>query len=169
VRVRDVVLLGAGGAGTAVAFALVRLGARHLTVVDVVLERAELLAAAVQHANPAPDDLITIEVAHQVDEVRERVAAADGLVNATPIGMSSTDSPLPGSLLRPDLWVADIIYRPLETELLRLARATGCRTLNGGGMVVFQAVEAFRLITGLTPDAERMSRHFAALTATATA
>jgi len=51
----------------------------------------------------------------------------------------------------------------LETELLRTARALGCRTLDGGSMAVFQAVEAFRLITGVTPDPERMLRHFAEL------
>ena len=69
-------------------------------------------------------------------------------------------TPLPPELLRPDLWVAEIVYFPLETELLKQARALGCRTLGGGGMAVFQAVEAFRLITGITPDHERMQHHF---------
>jgi quinate/shikimate dehydrogenase (NAD+) len=59
--------------------------------------------------------------------------------------------------------VSEIVYFPLETELLRVAKARGCRTLNGGGMAVFQAVEAFRLFTGLTPDPERMLRHFASM------
>lgn len=63
-------------------------------------------------------------------------------------------------LLNPGLWVADILYVPRETELLRAARALGCRTMNGGGMVVFQAAEAFRLFTGISPDGERMLRHF---------
>jgi shikimate dehydrogenase len=86
------------------------------------------------------------------------------LVNCTPIGMTAHPGlPLPGGLLRPALWVADIVYFPLETELLRTARALGCRTLHGGAMAVFQAVEAFRLLTGITPDAERMLRHFASL------
>jgi shikimate dehydrogenase len=75
--------------------------------------------------------------------------------------------PLPPELLRPELWVADVIYRPLETELLAHARRIGCRTLSGGGMVVFQAAAALRLFTGHTPDAERMYRHFVALTSTA--
>jgi shikimate dehydrogenase len=70
---------------------------------------------------------------------------------------------LPAALLRPALWVADIVYFPLETELLRTARALGCRTRDGGGMAVFQAVEAFRLFTGITPDPERMLRHFASM------
>jgi shikimate dehydrogenase len=68
--------------------------------------------------------------------------------------------PLPAELLRPALWVAEIVYFPLETELLREARRLGCRTMNGSGMAVFQAVEAFRLFTGIAPDAERMQRHF---------
>jgi shikimate dehydrogenase len=170
VPVRDVVLLGAGGAGTAVAFALVRLGTRHLTVVDVVMERAERLAAVVQHALPGDDVLVTIEAAHSVDDVRERLAGAHGLVNATPVGMTGErEMPLPVSLLRPDLWVADIVYRPLETELLEQAARVGCPTLNGGGMVVAQAAEAFRLITGLVPDTERMFRHFTELTSTPSA
>lgn len=163
--VREVVLLGAGGAGTAVAFALVRLGVRHLTVVDMVIERAERLAAVVQHAIADGHDLVTIEVAHAVQDVVENVAGADGLVNATPVGMSGErESPLPVSLLYPRMWVADIVYRPLETQLLREARRVGCRTLDGGGMVVAQAAEAFRLITGHTPDAGRMRRHFQSLT-----
>ena len=70
---------------------------------------------------------------------------------------------MPAARLRRDLWVADIVYFPLETELLRVARARGCRTLDGGGMAVLQAVEAFRLFTGIMPDAERMLRHFAAM------
>jgi shikimate dehydrogenase len=71
--------------------------------------------------------------------------------------------PLPAKFLRPQLWVAEIVYFPLETELLRTAKGIGCRTLNGGGMAVFQAAQAFRLFTGIAPDAERMLRHFASM------
>jgi shikimate dehydrogenase len=71
--------------------------------------------------------------------------------------------PLDPRLLRPEMWVTDIVYRPLRTALLRRAGELGCRTLNGGGMVVFQAAEAMRLFTGRAPDAERMYRHFTAL------
>jgi shikimate dehydrogenase len=74
--------------------------------------------------------------------------------------------PLPEHLLRPEMWVADIVYRPLETELLQHARARGCQTLSGSGMLVFQAAGAFRLFTGIAPDVERMLRHLASLTAT---
>jgi shikimate dehydrogenase len=71
--------------------------------------------------------------------------------------------PLPAALIDPRLWVADIVYRPLETELVRTARARGCRVLDGGGMAVFQAVDAFKLFTGVEPDADRMLAHFTQL------
>ena len=67
---------------------------------------------------------------------------------------------VPADLLRADLWVSDVVYFPLETELVAQARAKGCRVLTGGGMAVHQAVGAFELFTGRTPDADRMSRHF---------
>src|SRR5712671_3125940 len=93
--------------------------------------------------------------------VADAVAAADGLVNTTPVGMAK----LPGSVvperwLRPELWVADIVYFPLETELLRAAGKLGCRTMSGAGMAVFQAAGAFELFSGLAPDVERMLGHF---------
>ena len=90
------------------------------------------------------------------------MAAADGIVNTTPLGMANYPGmAIPAALLRPEFWVADIVYFPLETELLREARARGCRTMSGGGMAVFQAVGAFRLFTGRDPDVARMLRHFA--------
>ncbi len=61
---------------------------------------------------------------------------------------------MPVELLRAELWVAEIIYFPLETELLKHARVLGCRTLDGSTMAVFQAVKAFE------PDAQRMMAHF---------
>ena len=94
----------------------------------------------------------------------EQPEGIDGLVHATPTGMAAHPGlPLDAGLLRPDLWVADIVYRPLETALVRTARGLGCRVLDGGGMAVFQAVDAFRLFTGVEPDAERMLTHFTTL------
>jgi shikimate dehydrogenase len=156
-----VVLLGAGGAGAAVAHALLTLGTARLTVLDVDPRRARNLAAALCRrfgaGRAAGEDL---------SRVAEHVAASDGLAHATPTGMAAHPGlPIPAELLRPDLWVADIVYRPLETALVRAARAAGCRVLDGGGMAVFQAVDAFRLFTGIEPDADRMLAHFAELVA----
>jgi shikimate dehydrogenase len=75
--------------------------------------------------------------------------------------------PVAGDLLRPDMWIADVVYFPIETAFLRAARERGCRTMSGGGMAVFQAVGAFRLFTGREPDAERMIMHFNSMQAPA--
>jgi shikimate dehydrogenase len=159
VALDDVVLLGAGGAGAAVAHALLTLGVGRLTVLDVDPDRARTLAAALSERfggdRATGGDLSALE---------PTLTAADGLVHATPTGMAAHPGlPAPAGLLRPPLWVADVVYRPLETELVRTARAAGCRVLDGGGMAVFQAVDAFRLFTGLEPDPDRMLGHFTEL------
>jgi len=152
-----VVMLGAGGAGAAVAHALLGLGVRQLIIHDVDPARAAALVDSLSAGAGAGRAVAAWDLA-------AAMAAADGLVHCTPTGMAAHPGlPLAAELLRPSLWVADIVYFPLETELLRSARALGCRTLDGGGMAVFQAVEAFRLFTGIVPDAERMLRHFASL------
>jgi shikimate dehydrogenase len=159
VRRDRVVQLGAGGAGAAVAHALLSEGVGVLTVSDTDGAKAEALAADLAGRFGADRALACTDLP-------AAVAAADGIVNCTPVGMAKLPgTPLPVALLRPALWVAEIVYFPLETELLRAARAIGCRTLDGGGMAVFQAVGAFRLFTGLAPDAERMLRHFAEMSA----
>jgi shikimate dehydrogenase len=154
----SVVQVGAGGAGAAVAHALLTMGVGRLSIFDVDPARASGLAAAVGARFPAA------EVRACGDLVGD-VAAAAGLVNCTPIGMDAHPGlPVPEGVLHAGLWVSEIIYFPLETALLRAARALGCRTIGGGGMAVFQAVEAFRLFTGLVPDAGRMQLHFAEMT-----
>ena len=152
-----VVQLGAGGAAAAVAHAALTLGVRQLAIFDVDQSRAVGLAAKLTSRFGA-------ERAIAGNDLAKAVGAADGLINTTPIGMDGHPGmPLPADLLRGDLWVAEIIYFPLETELLKRARALGARTLDGGGMAVFQAAAAFRLFTGIAPDSERMLAHFAAL------
>lgn len=155
---RQVVQLGAGGAGAAVAHALLGLGVERLVLFDVEPARAAALAGELATRFGTGRAVASADLALDVAE-------ADGLVNCTPIGMAKYPGlPLPAALLRPALWVAEIVYFPLETELLRRAREMGCRTLDGGGMAVFQAVGAFRLFTGIEPDATRMLEHFRALT-----
>jgi len=154
VRIDRVVQFGAGGAGAAVAHALLSLGAGEITLVDTDEARSQDLAAALR-------DRFGVRRARAGTAVADAMAAADGMVNTTPLGMAKYPGMvIPAELLRPDLWVADIVYFPLETELLNQARARGCRTMSGGGMAVFQAVGAFRLFTGWEADAERMLRHF---------
>lgn len=153
--VENVVMLGAGGAGAAVAYALLQLGIRHLSIFDTTTDRANELAQRMQGYFPGRVDVASSIVG--------AIAKADGVVNTTPVGMAKyPGTPFEAVLLEPHQWVADIIYFPAETELLRQARALGCRTMSGMGMAIFQAVRAFELFTGRTADRAAMAGHFEA-------
>lgn len=157
VSLERVVQLGAGGAGAAVAHAALQMGAKSLTLFDVDATRAASLADELQKRFPAS----TVSAG---TDLKESLAAANGLIHATPTGMAKLPGlPLPVELLHRDLWVADIVYFPIRTALLQAAEALGCRTLSGGGMAVYQAVDAMRIFTGLEPDAERVYTHFQSL------
>ncbi|WP_370687548.1 MULTISPECIES: shikimate dehydrogenase [Paraburkholderia] len=152
-----VVQLGAGGAGAAVAHAALAMGTQTLTLFDVDAARAASLAAELQKR--FADRTVTAGTS-----LGETLAAANGLIHATPTGMAKLPGlPLPAELLHSGLWVADIVYFPIRTALLQAAEALGCRTLSGGGMAVYQAVDAMRIFTGLEPDAERVYTHFQSL------
>jgi shikimate dehydrogenase len=151
-----VVLLGAGGAGSAIGHAVMRLGTRNLRIVDQDAGRAQNLAASL-NANYGTR-------ASAIADIERAMEGANGLIHATPTGMDKIPGmALPARLLRPPLWVSEVIYFPLETELLRTARAQGCATVDGGTMAVGQAVRAFELFTGLPADAQRMEAHFRSL------
>lgn len=153
-----VVLLGAGGAGSAIAHAVLRMGAERLRLVDTDLPRAQKLAAALQ-ARYGRRIEVSGDAAHAL-------AGASGVIHATPTGMAKLPGmPIPATLLRSSLWVSEIVYFPLETPLLRAARALGCPIADGGTMAVGQAVGAFELFTGRKADADRMERHFRRLIA----
>ncbi len=149
-----VVQFGAGGAGSATAHALLESGVGQLTVFDTDQQRLNALVSKLQSdfgkgRAVAGEDLPAC------------VASADGLVNATPMGMAKLPGlPLPAALIEQRHWVADIVYFPLETELLREAKQRGCRTLNGSGMAIQQAAGAFEIFTGLHADRIRMQKSF---------
>lgn len=156
-----VVQLGAGGAGSAVAYALLTAGVRALDLVDVDPMRAEVRAA--EFGGLFPDSTVT---ARTTAELPRLMRAADGLVHCTPVGMAAHPGlPLDLELLEPRHWVADIVYRPIDTGLVRAARGKGCQVLDGGRMAVGQAADAFRIFTGLEADPERMRTHFLELVA----
>jgi shikimate dehydrogenase len=147
-KLDHVVLVGAGGAGSAVAHALTELGAKSITVVDKLPERAAALAQQVKNARASTD---------LAGALRE----ADGLVHATPVGMEKQPGmPFPAELLRPELWISEVVYVPLETQLLKAARRIGCAVMDGGHMNVGQACRAFELFTGKTADVARVDAHF---------
>jgi shikimate dehydrogenase len=154
IRGKAAMLVGAGGAGRAVAFALLDLGAEALLIHDVDADRAGRLSRDVS-------SVVGSGRCRAVSDIRSAIAAAVGVVNATPVGMLGIPGlPIAPDLVAPGQWVADVIYTPLETDLIKAARARGCRVMGGAGMCVHQAVETFRLFTGVSPDLDRMQRAF---------
>jgi shikimate dehydrogenase len=154
VRGKAVLQLGAGGAGRAVAFALRDLGVSSLRLYDRDTQRARNLCADLGG---------NCEV---LDAPEPAAASAAGIVNATPIGMTGHDGlPMTPEVVRPHQVVADVIYTPLETVFLKAAKAKGASTMGGAGMCVHQAVRAFELFTGRTPDLARLERTFLAAAA----
>jgi shikimate dehydrogenase len=152
-----VVLVGAGGAGAACADAVLRLGAREVLVFDQDGARASELAARLNQNFPGARARAAEKIV---------LAGASGLIHATPVGMlRHPGMPFPAELLRPSLWVSEVVYVPLETELLKTARRMGCRIADGGHMNVGQAVRGFKLFTGLEADPARMDAHFRRLVA----
>lgn len=151
-----VVLIGAGGAGCAVAFALMDLGVGTIVLHDLDRGRADALMQSVVGRYGRSRCRLA-------GDLESEIAGADGVINATPQGMRGfAGNPVPTAALRAALWAADVIYTPIETEFIRSAAAAGARVLTGGGMCVHQAVAAFRLFTGIEPDVARMHRTFAA-------
>lgn len=153
-----VVLIGAGGAGSAIGEALMTMGCQQLSIVDTEHDRARALAQGLARRHHHP---IT---AGSLGELPALMKRASGLVHATPIGMVK----LPGSPIDPQLltsrhWVSEVVYFPIETELIKAARERGCPVSDGGGMAVGQAIGAFEIFTGLRADPRRVAEHFSML------
>jgi shikimate dehydrogenase len=159
-----VLQIGAGGAGLATASALIDMGVGSIFVHDVVPAAVEAMIdrfARTPAGADGPADAGRTRLRSADGALDDLLPYVDGVVHVTPVGMAEH----PGvafdvDRLSPGAWVAEVVYRPLETELVRRARARGLATLDGGGMAVGQAVESLRLITGLEPDADRMHAHF---------
>jgi shikimate dehydrogenase len=152
-----VVLLGAGGAGSAIAHAVLSMGAAALVLVDSDGPRAGALGEELNKHHGGRRASWTSDVAAALQGEQ----AATGLIHATPTGMDKLPGlPLPAELLHAGLWVSEIVYFPLETALLKAARERGCRVADGGGMAVGQAVRAFELFNGTAADPARMDAHF---------
>ncbi|WP_411714355.1 shikimate dehydrogenase [Natronomonas sp.] len=139
------VIVGAGGAGRAAAFALADEG-MTVHIANRTVSRAGSLAEDVPSAT-----------AHGLDDLDSLLSDADVLVNATSVGMESDETPVPKSALHSDLAVLDAVYKPLETRLLRDADAVGATTIDGAWMLLFQGVEAFELWTGREAPVETMN------------
>ncbi|WP_418284297.1 shikimate dehydrogenase [Halorubrum sp. DTA46] len=142
----EAVVVGAGGAGRAAAFALADAGAA-VHVANRTAERAVSLAADVPGATGGG-----------LDDLGERIGEADVLVNATSVGMEDPDAtPVPAERLHGDLAVLDAVYTPIETRLLREAADAGATAIDGAWMLLFQGVEAFEIWTGRKAPVEAMN------------
>jgi len=143
------VVVGAGGAGRAVAFALADEG-MAVRIANRTESKADALAADVREGGvgeaPSGDD--PDATGHGLDELESLLADADVLVNATSVGMEADETPVPAEALHGDLGVLDAVYRPLETRLLQDAAAVGATTVDGGRMLLYQGVVAFERWTG---------------------
>lgn len=149
-----VALIGAGGVGKAIAFALAKLGVAEIRIFDSDRTKADQLALALR---PHSKTIV-------VDAIEDAVGSAAGVVNATPVGMlPNRNTPVPDARLHDGLWVADAVYYPLLTPLLMAAAAKGARILTGRELAIYQAVDAFELFTGLSPSAVEMGIAFDAV------
>ncbi|WP_439358998.1 shikimate dehydrogenase [Bradyrhizobium sp. DASA03007] len=149
--VNAVAVIGAGGVGKAIAFALASLDVTDIRIFDSEPARAEKLASLLARQGGA----------RMAGSVEDALDGATGLVNGTPVGMlPNRDTPVPAALLRADLWVADAVYSPLITPLLAAAREKGARIMTGRELAIFQAADAFELFTGLAPSTEIMGEAF---------
>ena len=149
-----VAVIGTGGVGKAIAFALAELGVTDIRIFDTDRDKAKRLASQLRHKR-------AVRIA---DSVEDALAGAVGLVNGTPIGMlPNMGTPVPEALLRADLWVADAVYSPLWTPLLNAAKARGARVLTGRDLAIYQAADAFELFTDLAPSTIEMGIAFDAI------
>ena len=157
--IQCVLLMGAGGAGGAVALALLDQGCDRLVICDPSGQRAKDLAQRIGQLRPQKS-LQGVTDLKTVDPTQ-----FDGVVNATPLGMVSH----PGMSIDPvvlaaNAWVGDIVYFPLNTQLLNTARAAGRAVMSGRGMAIYQAVAAYELFTGIKANPQRMTQKFISLT-----
>ena len=151
-----VALIGAGGVGKAIAFALANLGVAELSIFDADRAKAEALAMQLSGRLQA----------RVADDVASALHGAAGVVNATPVGMlPDRGMAVPEALLHGDLWVADAVYAPLWTPLLTAARATGATVMTGRELAIYQAADAFELFTGLKPPVAAIGNAFDAVMA----
>jgi shikimate dehydrogenase len=146
-----VAVIGSGGVGKAIAFALASLKVTDLRIFDSETARAEKLAALLPKQGGA-------RVSASVEDALD---GATGLVNGTPVGMlPNRGMPVPAALLHEALWVADAVYSPLITPLLAAAQAKGARIMTGRELAIYQAADAFELFTGLAPSTDVMGEAF---------
>jgi len=150
-------VLGAGGASRAVVYALILGGVERVFIVNRTLEKAVSLASEFSIKFP---NTSLIPMGLTQENLREAIQKSHIVINTTSVGMypRTEESLVPSDLLRSDLVVMDVVYNPLETKLLRDAKAVGAKAVDGVNMLVYQAVASFKLWTGIDPPVDMMFR-----------
>lgn len=144
---KRLVLLGAGGAAKAILAQAILDGVSQISVFvrSSSMEKTRPYLEKIQNATGFRVDLFALE---NIQELQDSITKADLLVNATSVGMDGSSQPIPTSIVLPEkLLVADVIYQPFETPFLKWARNQGNQSINGLGMLLYQAAEAFELWT----------------------
>jgi len=148
---KKVAILGAGGAGKAVTYAIIQSNAQEVVIYDIDKNKSKSLVEAIKEAGFKSD-------VYYVENIEElKLSGKNLLINATPVGMKDSDSCLvKEEMLHKDLFVYDVIYNPFETKLLKLAKKVGAKFSNGLGMLLYQGVLAFEIWTGKKAPQEVM-------------
>ncbi len=145
---KQLTILGGGGASTAIMAQAALDGAKEITIFSrsQSVERTQAAVETISQVTGVPMQVLPIE---DKQLLQEKITESDLLVNGTSVGMDGHSLPIPSDLLFPEnVLVADVIYQPFETPLLKLAQSQGTPTINGLGMLLFQAAEAFQAWTG---------------------
>jgi shikimate dehydrogenase len=151
-----VAVIGAGGVGRAIAFALAETGVSEIRIFDTDRAKAQQLAAQLKSHGEV----------RAAGSVEDAMRGATGVVNGSPVGMlPNRGTPVPDALLHKAVWVADAVYTPLWTPLLNDAKARGAEVMTGRELAIYQAADAFELFTGLKPSAVEMGNAFDAVMA----
>ncbi|POR51365.1 shikimate dehydrogenase [Bosea psychrotolerans] len=147
-----VAIIGTGGVGKAIGFALASCGVKTLRLFDLDPAKSEALAAQLGQQR------VTVEIATSVEAA---VSGAAGIVNGTPIGMlPNRDTPVPAGLIDRSQWVADAVYHPLWTPLLKAAQSAGATVMTGRELSINQAIDAFAMFTDQAPSHSAIAQAF---------
>ena len=140
------VILGTGGVGRSIAFALVELGASEIRLIDLNAEKSNSLAESIRQRSDA-------SVVLTYESLEEATKGAEGIINCTPLGMTGIGgTPIELKLMEKALWAFDAVYTPIETQFLRNARHQGLKVMSGYELFFYQAIEAWQLFSGLSLD-----------------
>jgi len=161
IKNKKITILGAGGAATAIQVQCALDGAKEINIFNIKDDFYKKAEKTIENIlKEVPECVVNLYDLEDVQNLNEKIAASDILVNATHIGMHPNEDQSPikdASIFRKDLVVSDVVYNPRKTKFLEDAEAAGCTTVGGIGMLLWQGAEAFKLYTGLEMPAKEVN------------